>query len=67
MGAADQELALRVQKLPGRVWLAPYFVHLDDRETGSWRMKMIERRNRADRNEDILARKHPDAQEYTNR
>lgn len=71
MGAADQELSLRVQKLgaePGdvKVWIGPYFVNKADEETGSWRMEMINRRTRSERNEDILARKHPDAKEWTN-
>ena len=71
MGAADQELALRVQKLGGlpgdvKVMIAPYFVNKADEETGSYRMEMIDRRTRPERNEDILARKHPDAKQWTN-
>jgi glycosyltransferase involved in cell wall biosynthesis len=71
MGAADQEFALRVQKLgerPGEVkaWLAPWFVNIADEETGSWRDKMIERRPRERRNEDIFDLKHPDRRAWTN-
>jgi len=71
MGAADQELALRVQKLgkrPGSVkaWLAPWFVNIADEETGSWRMNMIDRRVRQERNEDLFERKHPDRRDWTN-
>lgn len=70
MGAADQELCLRVQKLgvkPGevKVLLAPFFVNLADEETGSWRMKMIDRRVRRERNEDLMAKKHPDMLYWT--
>lgn len=71
MGAADQELALRVQKLGGRpgdvkAWLAPWFVNIADEETGSWRMTMINRRTRQERNEDLFERKHPDRMDWTN-
>jgi GT2 family glycosyltransferase len=71
MGAADQELALRVQKLgdnPGdvRVFIAPYFVNIADEETGSWRMEMIDRRVRQQRNEGLFWIKHPDADRWTN-
>lgn len=72
MGAADQELALRVQKLGAKpndvkLYLAPYFIHVADEETGSWRMKMIDgRKSGRERNEDILARKHPDREEWLN-
>lgn len=71
MGAADQEFALRIQKLgnkPGdvKVLLAPFFVNIADEETGSHRMIMIERRQRAERNEDLFERKHPDRKAWTN-
>lgn len=71
MGAADQELALRIQKLgekPGdvKVWLAPWFVNIADEETGSWRMSMIERRVRRERNEDLFEKKHPDRRNWVN-
>jgi GT2 family glycosyltransferase len=70
MGAADQEFALRIQKLGQKpndvkLYLAPYFIHVADEETGSWRMKMIdERPTGRERNEDILNRKHPDAEQW---
>lgn len=71
MGAADQELALRVQKLGGvpgkvKIYLAPYFMNIEDSETGSWRMSMIDRRQRQKRNEDLFWEKHPDARSWTN-
>lgn len=69
MGFADQELALRVQKLgarPGevKVYIAPYFVNKEDSETGSLRMKMIERRKRQKDNWVLLLEKHPDCKEW---
>lgn len=65
MGAADQEFVLRCQKSGAKVFLAPFYVNIADEETGSWRMPMIDRRKRAERNEDIMNRKHPDAKHYT--
>ena len=71
MGAADQELALRVQKLGGKpgvvsVTLAPYFVNIADEESGSWRMSMIDRalKTGRKRNETLFAAKHPDAKDW---
>jgi glycosyltransferase involved in cell wall biosynthesis len=71
MGFADQELALRVQKLgqrPGdvKVYIAPYFVNKEDSETGSHRDNMIQRRRRSEDNWSLLTRKHPDCLEWTN-
>jgi len=72
MGAGDQELALRVQKLgakPGdvKLWIAPYFVNKADEEGGSLRMEMIDRALKIgrERNEDIFGRKHQDAKLWT--
>ena len=71
MGFADQELALRVQKLgkkPGdvKVYVAPYFINKEDSETGSWRMSMIEHRKRREDNWDLLVKKHPDFDRWVN-
>jgi glycosyltransferase involved in cell wall biosynthesis len=71
MGFADQELALRVQKLgarPGdvKVYIAPYFINKEDSETGSHRMNMINRRKREKDNWTMLIEKHPDYLEWTN-
>jgi len=70
MGEADQDLAIRVQKLgnvPGKVklWIAPYFVNKSDEETGSWRDKMIATRVRQESNAEMFARKHPDRNLWT--
>jgi len=77
MGAGDQELALKVQKLgkrPGdvKLWIAPYFVNKADEETGSVRMPMIDRwltvaRQKGlepVRNEELMQRKHPDMYQW---
>jgi glycosyltransferase involved in cell wall biosynthesis len=71
MGFADQEFALRVQKLgqkPGdvKVYVAPYCVNKEDSETGSHRMNMIMRRKRSQDNWQLLVEKHPDWMEWTN-
>ena len=64
MGAADQELALRVKKAGGILLLSPYFAHKEDEETGSWRDRMIDARKRPESNEDLFWKKHPDAAEW---
>lgn len=71
MGFADQELALRVQKLgakPGdvKVYIAPYFINKEDSESGSHRMNMINRRTRSKDNWQLLVEKHPDYMEWIN-
>jgi len=66
MGAADQELALRVAKMGGYLLLGPYFAHIEDEETGSWRMHMIDTRKRNRRNEDLMREKHPDMDAWSN-
>lgn len=60
MGAADQELLYRIQLHGGQLMLAPYFFNIDDDETDSWRMIMIERAlaSGKERNEDIFHRLH---------
>jgi hypothetical protein len=66
MGAADQELALRIAKSGGLLILGPYFAHVEDEETGSWRMAMINKRTRQKRNEDLMREKHPDMDLWEN-
>ena len=68
MGAADQDLLLRIQKIGGHLMLAPYFFNIEDDETESWREPMIERalKTGRERNEAIFERKHPNAVEWTN-
>jgi glycosyltransferase involved in cell wall biosynthesis len=71
MGFADQELALRVQKIgrnPGevKIYIAPYMINKEDSETGSHREVMIQRRRRSEDNWQLLMRKHFDAMEWTN-
>lgn len=66
MGASDQELVLRCQKVGAKVMIAPFYVNIADEETGSWRMKMIDGRKRSAKNEDLFWAKHPDAKGYTN-
>jgi len=79
MGAGDQELALKVQKLgvmprDVKLWIAPYFVNKADEETGSVRMEMIDRWLTAARqkglepvrNEELMQRNHPDLYEWQN-
>ena len=61
MGAADQELALRISKAGGYLMLGPYFANIEDEETGSHRMNMINSRPAGRMsNEDLMRLKHPD-------
>lgn len=46
MGWADQDLARRIYEKIGMVLYAPYFMHVADEETGSWREQMIARSGR---------------------
>lgn len=62
MGEEDREFALRVQKLYGRLYLAPLFIHVEDEETGSYRMEMIAQAEQS--NLDIFKRKHPNHRDY---
>jgi glycosyltransferase involved in cell wall biosynthesis len=62
MGVADQEMLLRIQKIGGDLMLAPYFMNIDDSESGSWRESMIDRAVSVGRskNEVLFNTKHPD-------
>jgi len=66
MGAADQELSLRIAKAGGVLMIGPYFAHIEDEETDSWRDRMIDRRGPSrERNEDLMRRKHPDMDDWS--
>jgi glycosyltransferase involved in cell wall biosynthesis len=60
MGAADQELALRVAQAGGYCMLGPYYAHIEDEETDSWRGRMIDKRKRPKGNDILFREKHPD-------
>lgn len=67
MGAADQELALRIEKAGGYTFLGGYFAHIEDEETGSLRMSMINRAMSLGRvrNEDLMRVKHSDMDKWS--